>query len=103
VTGITILGQVAFDFKYVVPLARLAPTSWSLSIEVFCYCLLAFYFAKTPARLAALAAIGAAGSFSALGIAGWNHRPTTAPIVSRTDMGCCRRGSFRFRLAALLT
>ena len=33
-------------------------TSWSLSIEICCYLLLAVYFAKSPARLWAFAALG---------------------------------------------
>ena len=61
VTNITILGQVGCDFTYLIPLARLSATSWSLSIEVFCYCLLALYFAVTPARLFGLAALGGIG------------------------------------------
>jgi peptidoglycan/LPS O-acetylase OafA/YrhL len=61
VTLVTILGQVSVDFNYLIPLSRLAPTSWSLSIEVFCYCLLGFYFARTPRRLMALAVLGAVG------------------------------------------
>jgi peptidoglycan/LPS O-acetylase OafA/YrhL len=67
VTLITILGQVSFDFRYLIPLSRLAPTSWSLSIEVFCYCLLALYFAKTPKRLVALALLGMVGIASSTG------------------------------------
>lgn len=59
VTNLTILGQVGFDFLYLIPLSRLAVTSWSLSIEIFCYCLLALYFARTPMRLLALMALGA--------------------------------------------
>ncbi len=67
VTTITILGQVGFDFAYTVPISKLAPTSWSLSIELFSYCLLALYFAKKPKRLIALAALGAVGITLATG------------------------------------
>jgi peptidoglycan/LPS O-acetylase OafA/YrhL len=59
VGNIAVLGQVTFDFVQWIPLAKPVVTSWSLSIEVFCYLLLAVYFARTPARLWAFAAIGA--------------------------------------------
>jgi peptidoglycan/LPS O-acetylase OafA/YrhL len=59
VSNITILGQATFDYYQWVPLARPTFTSWSLSIEVFCYLLLAVYFARTPRRLWGFAAIGA--------------------------------------------
>lgn len=38
---------------------QLAPTAWSLGVEIFCYCLLALYFARTARRLIALLAVGA--------------------------------------------
>jgi peptidoglycan/LPS O-acetylase OafA/YrhL len=59
VTNITILGQVTFDFAQWLPLAKPLPTSWSLSIEIVCYILLALYFAKSPQRLWTFAAFGA--------------------------------------------
>jgi peptidoglycan/LPS O-acetylase OafA/YrhL len=39
---------------------RLSPTAWSLTVECFCYGLLAIYFAKSRARLLAMLAIGVA-------------------------------------------
>jgi peptidoglycan/LPS O-acetylase OafA/YrhL len=57
--NVAVLGQVTFDFVQWVSLAKPVVTSWSLSIEVFCYLLLAVYFARTPARLWSFAAIGA--------------------------------------------
>lgn len=59
ITNITVLGQVTFDFQFMSRLSVLAPNGWSLSIELFCYLLLALYFARTPARLVWLAGIGA--------------------------------------------
>jgi peptidoglycan/LPS O-acetylase OafA/YrhL len=67
VSNIAVLGQVTFDFLQWSPLAKPTVTSWSLSIEVFCYLLLAVYFARTPARLWAFAAIGAL----AMGLSTW--------------------------------
>jgi peptidoglycan/LPS O-acetylase OafA/YrhL len=59
ITNITILGQVTFDYQFMAHLSVLVPNGWSLSIELFCYLLLALYFAVTPAGLRWLAAIGA--------------------------------------------
>jgi peptidoglycan/LPS O-acetylase OafA/YrhL len=57
-TNLIILGQVTFDFLQWLPLAKPLVTSWSLSIEVACYLLLAFFFARSPAHCWALFALG---------------------------------------------
>jgi peptidoglycan/LPS O-acetylase OafA/YrhL len=67
VGNVVVLGQVTFDFLQWSTLAKPAVTSWSLSIEVFCYVLLAMYFARTSKRLWAFAAIGAI----AMGFSTW--------------------------------
>lgn len=59
ITNITVLGQVTFDYQFMGHLSVLVPNGWSLSIELFCYSLLALYFAKTPLRLCWLAGAGA--------------------------------------------
>jgi peptidoglycan/LPS O-acetylase OafA/YrhL len=53
ITNATIIGQVGFD-----SLAKPLVTSWSLSIEMSCYLLLAIYFARSPARLWGFAGLG---------------------------------------------
>lgn len=58
ITNAIIIGQVTFDFRQWVPLAKPLVTSWSLSIEVCCYFLLALYFARSSKRLLAFAALG---------------------------------------------
>ncbi len=58
VTNIAIVGQVTFDSVQWQPLAKPLVTSWSLSIEIACYILLALYFAKSPWRLWTFAALG---------------------------------------------
>ena len=60
VSAATIIGQTTFDFLQRVEAEPLA-TSWSLSIEVSCYLLLALYFAKSPARLFAFLLLGLVG------------------------------------------
>jgi peptidoglycan/LPS O-acetylase OafA/YrhL len=57
-TTLTILGQVGFDFSYGFNIAKPATTSWSLSIELFCYLILALGVARSPRRLLSLAAVG---------------------------------------------
>ena len=59
VTNLTVIGQVTFDYRQWISLAKPLTTSWSLSIELCCYLLLALYFARTPARLWGFAIIGA--------------------------------------------
>ena len=58
ITNVTILGQVTFDYLQWLPLAKPLVTSWSLSIEIFSYLLLALYFARSSARLCAFATLG---------------------------------------------
>jgi peptidoglycan/LPS O-acetylase OafA/YrhL len=77
VSNIAVLGQVTFDFLQWQPLAKPVVTSWSLSIEVFCYVLLAVYFARTTARLWAFAAIGAI----ALGFSTWHCAVSANPSL----------------------
>src|SRR5262249_47257206 len=58
ISNLTIIGQVGFDFLQASTWAKPLVTSWSLSIEICCYLLLAFYFARSPARLWGLIALG---------------------------------------------
>lgn len=60
VANVTILGLTGVDIEHMAHTARLVPTSWSLSIELFCYVLLGIYFGKTERRLLALGLIGVA-------------------------------------------
>jgi peptidoglycan/LPS O-acetylase OafA/YrhL len=58
ITSVTVIGQVGFDFGWGVDHTKLATTSWSLSIELVCYALLAIYFAASSKRLIAFAILG---------------------------------------------
>ena len=60
VTSLTIIGQTKFDYLSVSD-ALPVLTSWSLSIELVSYILLAIYFAKSKQRLFLFAALGAIG------------------------------------------
>ncbi|HMF26688.1 MAG TPA: hypothetical protein VKG24_31855, partial [Pseudolabrys sp.] len=77
VTNLAILGQVTFDFRQWLPLAKPVVTSWSLSIELFSYVLLALYFARSSARLWAFAAVGAV----AMGISTWHCAVSAEPAA----------------------
>jgi peptidoglycan/LPS O-acetylase OafA/YrhL len=78
VSNIAVLGQATFDFVQATAIdAKPVVTSWSLSIEVFCYVLLAVYFARTPARLWAFAAIGAI----AMGVSTWHCAVSADPSL----------------------
>ncbi len=102
VTNLTILGQVGFDFTYLIPLPRLAPTSWSLSIELFCYCLLGFYFGKTPRRLIALAAVGAAGTLLSSGHCWLDPSPYYGTYCFQNRYGVLQAGFIPFATGGLV-
>lgn len=61
VTNAIVVGQVTFDFQQWLPLAKPLVTSWSLSIEICCYLLLALYFARSSARLCMFIVLGVIG------------------------------------------
>lgn len=57
--NLSLVGLVGIDESQVVA-HRLVPTAWSLTIEIFCYALLAAFFARSVARLLAMLGIGLA-------------------------------------------
>jgi peptidoglycan/LPS O-acetylase OafA/YrhL len=58
IINFTILGIVGIDNQQMT-LGLLVPNAWSLSVEIFCYLLLAAYFGRSKQRLLVFAAIGA--------------------------------------------
>jgi peptidoglycan/LPS O-acetylase OafA/YrhL len=56
--NLSIVTLAGFDF--IPEMQRLSPTTWSLAIEIFCYFLLAVYFAKSRERLLFMLMIGMA-------------------------------------------
>jgi len=54
--NLAIVTLAGFDF--VPEMQRLSPNAWSLAVEIFCYFLLAMYFAKSRARLFFMLMIG---------------------------------------------
>jgi hypothetical protein len=88
VTNLAILGQVTFDFRQWLPLAKPVVTSWSLSIEVFSYVLLSLYFARSSARLWGFAAVGAV----AMAISTWHCAVSADPALYGAYCGQNRYG-----------
>ena len=101
VTNLTVLGQVGFDFTYSIPLSRLSPTSWSLSIELCAYCLLAFYFGRSPARLFALAAIGAVALAASTAYCVAIPSPYYGPYCFQNRYGALQAGFIPFAVGGL--
>jgi peptidoglycan/LPS O-acetylase OafA/YrhL len=102
VTNLAILGQVTFDFRQWLPLAKPVVTSWSLSIELFSYVLLALYFARTPVRLWAFATLGAV----AMAISTWycavGPEPAAyGPYCSQNRYGVLQAGFIPFAMGGL--
>jgi peptidoglycan/LPS O-acetylase OafA/YrhL len=56
--NLSIVTLTGFDFAP--EMRRLSPTAWSLAIEIFCYLLLAMYFAKSRSRLLFMLTVGVA-------------------------------------------
>ena len=102
VTNLAILGQVTFDFRQWLPLAKPVATSWSLSIELFSYLLLALCFARTPARLWAFAAIGAVGMAISTRYCAVGPDPAAyGPYCSQNRYGVLQAGFIPFAMGGL--
>jgi peptidoglycan/LPS O-acetylase OafA/YrhL len=102
VTNLAILGQVTFDFRQWLPLAKPVVTSWSLSIEIFSYVLLALYFARSSTRLWVFAAVGAV----AMGISTWYCAVSAdsaayGPYCSQNRYGVLQAGFLPFAMGGL--
>jgi peptidoglycan/LPS O-acetylase OafA/YrhL len=102
VTNLAILGQVTFDFRQWLPLAKPVVTSWSLSIELFSYLLLALYFARSSARLWAFAVIGTV----AIGISTWHCAVSAEPAAygpycAQNRYGVLQAGFIPFAMGGL--
>ena len=59
-TNLLLLGQVTFDFRQWIPMAKPLVTSWSLSVDMASYVLLALYFGWSAGRMWLYAGIGVA-------------------------------------------
>jgi peptidoglycan/LPS O-acetylase OafA/YrhL len=102
ITNATIIGQVSFDFVQWLPLAKPLVTSWSLSIELCCYLLLALYFAKSPARLLGFAGLGAIGMVVSTGWCAMSADPAAyGPYCFQNRYGVIHAGFVPFAFGGL--
>jgi peptidoglycan/LPS O-acetylase OafA/YrhL len=102
ITNLTILGQAGFDYEFALLQARWAPTSWSLSIEFCSYCLLAFYFARTPRRLLGFALLGLIGISLSTGVCIARPAPFYGPYCALNRYGVVQAGFIPFALGGLI-
>jgi peptidoglycan/LPS O-acetylase OafA/YrhL len=102
ITNTTVIGQVGFDFVQWLPLAKPLVTSWSLSIEMSCYLLLAIYFARSPARLWGFAALGMVGIALSTGWCAASANPEAyGPYCFQNRYGVIQAGFVPFALGGL--
>jgi peptidoglycan/LPS O-acetylase OafA/YrhL len=100
--NIAILGQVSVDFRQWSSLAKPAVTSWSLSIEIFSYLLLAIYFARSPRRLWLFAGIGAVAlAFSTASCATSADPAAYGPYCFENRYGVLQAGFIPFAAGGL--
>ncbi len=103
ISNLTILGSVTFDYLNWIDLARLAITSWSLSIELFAYALLALFFAKSPSRLLLLVAIGVIGLAVSTTVCANSLNPAAyGPYCFQNRYGVLHAGFIPFAVGGLL-
>lgn len=102
VTNLTIVGQVGFDFREWALLDRLSWTSWSLSIEVVCYILLALLFALSATLMIAFAIIGAVAiGWSTVTCAVSAHPELYGPYCYQNRYGVIQAGFIPFAIGGL--
>jgi peptidoglycan/LPS O-acetylase OafA/YrhL len=103
ISNLTILGSVTFDYLNWIHLARLAITSWSLSIELFAYALLALFFAKSPSRLFLFVAIGVIGLAVSTAVCANSSDPAAyGPYCFQNRYGVLHAGFIPFAVGGLL-
>jgi peptidoglycan/LPS O-acetylase OafA/YrhL len=102
ITNTTVIGQVTFDFVQWLPLAKPLVTSWSLSIEICCYLLLALYFARSPTRLWGFAGIGVLAMALSTGWCATSANPAAyGPYCFQNRYGVIQAGFMPFALGGL--
>jgi peptidoglycan/LPS O-acetylase OafA/YrhL len=101
-TNLLVVGQVTFDFRQWLPMAKPLVTSWSLSIEICSYLLLALYFGRSPVRLGLLAALGLLGmTASTAWCAASSDLSVYGPYCFQQRYGVVQAGFFPFACGGL--
>src|ERR1700730_13280564 len=102
ITNAPVIGQVTLVFVQWLPLAKPLVTSWSLSIEICCYLLLAVYFARSPARLWGFAALGVVAMALSTGWCATHANPGAyGPYCIQNRYGVIQAGFVPFALGGL--
>jgi peptidoglycan/LPS O-acetylase OafA/YrhL len=100
--NIAVFGLVGFSWTHEAAMTVMVPNSWSLSIEMFWYILLALYFGKTQLRLWALALIGAIMLTLSTGECLTNTSFGYGPYCFQSRYGVLEAGFIPFAMGGLL-
>jgi peptidoglycan/LPS O-acetylase OafA/YrhL len=102
VTNAVVLGQVTFDFRQWLPMAKPLVTSWSLSVEICSYLLLAIYFARSPTRLYVFIILGLLGMAASTAWCAFSPDPAAyGPYCFQQRYGVIQAGFVPFACGGL--
>src|SRR5579884_1233542 len=102
ITNAIVIGQVTFDFRQWLPLAKPLVTSWSLSVEICSYLLLAIFFARSPSRLWAFALLGVLAMAVSTGWCASSASPSAyGPYCFQNRYGVIQAGFVPFAFGGL--
>jgi peptidoglycan/LPS O-acetylase OafA/YrhL len=101
-TNVTVIGQVGVDFGWGIDHTKLATTSWSLSIELVCYALLALYFAGSSKRLIALAILGLVLCIASTAYCTSTGLNIYGPYCAQNRYGVVQAGFIPFAIGGLI-
>jgi peptidoglycan/LPS O-acetylase OafA/YrhL len=98
----TVVGITGFDIRSMANRPVLAPNSWSLSVELVCYALLALGFAGSPRRLWLLAGLGGLALAASTGYCLADRSPPHGPYCFQNRYGVVQAGLIPFAIGGLI-
>jgi len=98
----TVVGITGFDIRTMASLPALAPNSWSLSVELVCYGLLALGFASSQRRLWLLAGLGVLALAASTGACFVDPSPRHGPYCFQNRYGVVQAGFIPFAIGGLI-
>jgi len=101
ITNLLLLGQATFDFRQWIPMAKPLVTSWSLSVEMASFVLLALYFGRSASRIWLYAAIGVAAMIISTGWCMLSRDPIYGPYCFQNRYGVVQAGFVPFACGGL--
>ncbi|MBZ0209646.1 MAG: acyltransferase [Hyphomicrobium sp.] len=101
-TNLSVVGIVGVDYLHMASFPELAPNAWSLSIELVCYALLAFGFARSPRALLMFALLGAVALTASTGACTWRGTELYAPYCFQNRYGVLQAGFIPFAAGGLI-